>query len=65
MAAMLAGALLLDYIGDATAAQVVRDAVYATLAAGLTTPDLGGTAGTRDVTQAVLSRLGAPAGLQR
>jgi homoisocitrate dehydrogenase len=63
MAAMLAGALLLDYIGDATAAQVVRDAVHATLAAGITTPDLGGRAGTRDVTQAVLSRLGTPAAI--
>lgn len=56
-AAILAGALMLDFLGEHTAAGRVRAAVLSVLAQGLLTPDLGGNATTRQVTQAVVGLL--------
>ncbi len=58
LAAILAGAMLLDYIGQRAAAVAVRDAVAATANGPIRTPDLGGTATTREVTNAVINELG-------
>ena len=60
MAAMLAGALMLDFLGETTAAGVVEMAVLGVLAEqrGLT-PDLGGTGTTRTVSDAVVARVQA------
>ncbi len=57
LAAILAGALLLDFLGERQAAERVRAAVWATLADGPRTPDLGGTASTAEVTRVVVERL--------
>jgi tartrate dehydrogenase/decarboxylase/D-malate dehydrogenase len=57
MAAMLAGAMMLDFLGQASTAHVLEQAVLAVLADGKTlTADLGGTATTREVTDAVMAR---------
>jgi len=56
-AAMLSAALLLEYLGHDRAGERVRRAVEETLSAGPHTPDLGGSATTRDVTDAVLAGL--------
>lgn len=54
LATILAGAMLLDHLGEAEAARQVEHAVKATLAAGATlTPDLGGSAKTVEVSEAV------------
>jgi 3-isopropylmalate dehydrogenase len=57
MAAVLAGALMLEQLGAPEAARDLERAVRATLAAGVRTPDIGGTAGTRDVAAAIAERL--------
>jgi isocitrate/isopropylmalate dehydrogenase len=49
--------MLLDHIGQPAAAARVRHAVEASLADGVCTPDLGGTASTRDLTRAILTQL--------
>ncbi|WP_135807089.1 isocitrate/isopropylmalate dehydrogenase family protein [Halorussus marinus] len=56
-AAMLSAALLLEYLGHDRAGERVRSAVEQTLSTGPHTPDLGGSATTRDVTDAVLASL--------
>jgi tartrate dehydrogenase/decarboxylase/D-malate dehydrogenase len=57
MAAMLAGAMMLDFLGEVEAAQAIEAAVRAVLADGRTlTPDLGGTGTTRAVAEAVIAR---------
>lgn len=56
-AAILSAAMLLDHIGLPEAARQVRQAVSATLQAGLVTPDLGGTATTTQVVHAITQRL--------
>ncbi|WP_115863976.1 isocitrate/isopropylmalate dehydrogenase family protein [Halorussus litoreus] len=56
-ATMLSAALLLEHLGYDEAGQRVRSAVEGTLADGPHTPDLGGSATTRDVTDAVVARL--------
>ncbi|WP_128475755.1 isocitrate/isopropylmalate dehydrogenase family protein [Halorussus pelagicus] len=56
-ATMLSAAMLLEYLGYDESGERVRAAVTGTLASGPHTPDLGGDATTRDVTDAVLSRL--------
>jgi isocitrate dehydrogenase (NAD+) len=62
-ALILSGALLLDHIGEQAAADRVRTAVADVLAAGVTTTrDLGGTAGTRAMTEAVAHALRTPVG---
>jgi tartrate dehydrogenase/decarboxylase/D-malate dehydrogenase len=59
LAAILSAALLLDHLDLGRAAAAVRGAVAAVLKAGRPrTPDLGGTARTGDVTEAVLAALG-------
>jgi homoisocitrate dehydrogenase len=55
--AILSAALLLDHIGQGTQGDRVRRAVNATIAQGMLTRDLGGTATTKQVTQAVISSL--------
>ncbi|MEF8887297.1 MAG: isocitrate/isopropylmalate family dehydrogenase [Haloarculaceae archaeon] len=56
-AMLLSAAMLLDHLEHPEEATRVREAVEATLAEGPHTPDLGGDAGTEDVTAAVLERL--------
>jgi tartrate dehydrogenase/decarboxylase / D-malate dehydrogenase len=58
MATMLAGAMMLDFLGEPAAAASLDRAVRAVLARGVDlTPDLGGAGTTRSVTDAVLSQL--------
>jgi 3-isopropylmalate dehydrogenase len=57
IAAVLAGALMLEQLGAPGAARDVERAVRVTLAAGVRTPDIGGTAGTREVAAAIAQRL--------
>jgi tartrate dehydrogenase/decarboxylase/D-malate dehydrogenase len=58
MATMLAGAMMLDFLGQEAAARSVEGAVRHVLAAQQTlTPDLGGTGTTEAVTSAVLNQL--------
>src|SRR3989449_10932133 len=57
MAAVLTGALMFEQLGHPEAARDLEQAVRATLAAGVRTPDIGGTAGTRDVAAAIAARL--------
>jgi tartrate dehydrogenase/decarboxylase/D-malate dehydrogenase len=55
MATMLAGAMMLEFLGEADAARAVERAVRRVLAEGKTvTPDLGGAATTDEVAAAVL-----------
>jgi 3-isopropylmalate dehydrogenase len=57
---ILSAALMLrSSLGLGEAADAVEAAVESTLTDGIATPDLGGRAGTRDVTDAVIERLGA------
>ena len=49
MATILTGALMLEQLGIEGAACLVREAVTAALAEGVTTPDLGGTATSEEV----------------
>jgi 3-isopropylmalate dehydrogenase len=56
-AMILSAAMLLDHLGYQADADRVRSAVEAVLADGPRTPDLGGTAGTEDVTRAVVEQL--------
>jgi tartrate dehydrogenase/decarboxylase/D-malate dehydrogenase len=55
--AILSGAMMLEWLGEATAASLLRGAVDRTLADGVATPDIGGLATTMQFTDAVLSRL--------
>ncbi len=57
MAAILSAGLMLDHLGLGKSAESVRAAVAAVLKAGPRTPDLGGSAGTREVADAVLAAL--------
>jgi tartrate dehydrogenase/decarboxylase/D-malate dehydrogenase len=58
LAAILSAGLMLDHLGLADAAKAVRAAVGAVLAAGqVRTPDLGGTATTADMGEAVLAEI--------
>ncbi|MEU0514550.1 MULTISPECIES: tartrate dehydrogenase [Amycolatopsis] len=56
--AMGSAALMLDHFGLSTEAARVRAAIEATTAAGILTPDVGGTAKTGDVVAAVIDNLG-------
>ena len=47
------GAMMLDHLGEHAASAALMAAVEQVCAAGILTPDLGGTATTRDVTRAV------------
>jgi tartrate dehydrogenase/decarboxylase/D-malate dehydrogenase len=58
MAAMLAGAMMLDFLGASAAAELVNTAVVGVLTDGtVLTPDLGGSANTQDVGDAVVQRV--------
>ncbi len=57
VATFLAAAMLLDHLSEREAAAHVRDAVDSVLRTRTRTPDLGGSATTEDVTQAVIQRL--------
>lgn len=58
IAAILAGAMMLDHLGQPSAARAIEHAVEAVLAGnGPRTPDLGGTARCTDVTEAILAEL--------
>lgn len=51
------GAMMLDHLGEHAAATALTHAFEGALEAGVMTRDLGGTASTHDVTEAVLDRL--------
>jgi 3-isopropylmalate dehydrogenase len=53
IAAVLAGALMFEQLGEAAAARDIERAVRETLAAGVRTPDVGGTAMTVEVAEAL------------
>jgi tartrate dehydrogenase/decarboxylase/D-malate dehydrogenase len=55
--AIWSAALMLDNLGLTVEAARVMRAIEATTASGLLTPDLGGTATTRQVTDAILAQL--------
>jgi len=57
IAAIWTVALMLEHLGLADEASWVMDAIRATTAGGVLTPDLGGTASTREVGDAVLAQL--------
>jgi isocitrate dehydrogenase (NAD+) len=58
VALILSGALMLDHLGEHDAAERVRRAVRAVLAEGKKlTRDLGGTAGTTEIAEAIASRV--------
>jgi tartrate dehydrogenase/decarboxylase/D-malate dehydrogenase len=56
-AAILSAAMMLDWLGQASAAGQVRRAVAATVRRGETTPDLGGNLTTSQMTDRVLQHL--------
>ncbi len=57
LAAILAGAMLLEHVGEPAAAAAVRNAVARVARGPIRTPDLGGTASTHEVTRAVIDAL--------
>jgi isocitrate/isopropylmalate dehydrogenase len=57
MGMILAGAAVLHYAGAEEQSRAIYDAVLETVAAGISTPDLGGHAGTTEFTDAVRGRL--------
>lgn len=57
IATLLASVMLLQHIGESEAAGRIQQAVTKIIAAGTLTPDLGGQANTRQVTQAVIANL--------
>jgi tartrate dehydrogenase/decarboxylase/D-malate dehydrogenase len=63
LATILAGGMMLEFLGEAEAARRVEASVAAVLAAGAPlTPDLGGRATTSDVAEAVAERVKAASG---
>jgi len=62
VAQIASGAMMLEFLGEKAAADLIDASVREVLAEGLVlTPDLGGTAGTSQVTEAVLARMRAAA----
>jgi len=57
--AILSGAMMLEWLGETRAAAVIRAAVERALAAGASTPDIGGKANTQQITDAIVQQLGA------
>jgi isocitrate/isopropylmalate dehydrogenase len=56
LATVLAGAMMVDFLGEADTAMRIENAVRAVLSeGGAVTPDLGGAGTTRTVTDAVLA----------
>lgn len=58
IAAIRSAAMLLGHVGDPASAAAVEEAVRRVVDAGIRTPDLGGTAGTREFGAAVLHEVG-------
>jgi len=59
VAQIWSGAMMLEHLGESQAAQALVKALQVVLASGeVRTPDLGGTAGTRDVGEAIAQCLG-------
>jgi homoisocitrate dehydrogenase len=58
IAAILSAAMMLDYLQEPAAAGQIRRAIHVTFGKGLRTPDLGGTATTQEVVQAVVREMG-------
>jgi len=52
------GSMMLDHLGHPEAAAGILGAIEDVIAGGLRTPDLGGTAGTAEVTEALVAALG-------
>jgi methanogen homoisocitrate dehydrogenase len=57
VAAIRSGAMLLEYLGDRENAVRMEEAIGRVLASGVKTRDLGGTAGTRELGEAVIAAL--------
>jgi 3-isopropylmalate dehydrogenase len=57
MGSILTAAMMLEHLGLNEAAQAVENAVVACVNEGRTTQDIGGTLGTREVGDAVLTKL--------
>jgi methanogen homoisocitrate dehydrogenase len=57
IAAIRSGAMLLEHLGDRENAARIERAIEQTLAAGMKTRDLGGTAGTREMGEAIITAL--------
>jgi tartrate dehydrogenase/decarboxylase/D-malate dehydrogenase len=54
---ILSGAMMLDFLGETEAAALIETAVRTVTASGLLTRDLGGTASTRQIGEAVAERI--------
>ncbi len=59
-ATVLSGAMMFRELGQAQAAAALEAAVRAALAAGVRTPDIGGTSGTREAAAWLAERVGTP-----
>ncbi len=57
ISAIWSAALMLEHLGETTAAQKLEASIYAVLAAGKFTADLGGTARTTEIGDAIVSNL--------
>jgi len=58
IALVLSGAMMLEHLGEKKGASRVREAVFGVLAEGrYLTRDLGGTAGTTEIAQAIAARV--------
>jgi methanogen homoisocitrate dehydrogenase len=55
--AIRSAAMMMEWLGDAKMAQRIENAVSLALDAGMKTPDLGGSYGTKDITKAVVRYL--------
>ena len=51
------GALMLEHLGEKAAADAIVQAIEKVIAAGLHTVDLGGTASSQDLTEAIIAQL--------
>ncbi len=58
-ASILSGAMMLDWLGEKKAATAINKAVEAALAGGASTPDIGGKANTKQITEAVVKHVKA------
>lgn len=57
VAAVLSAAMMVEWLGEADAARMIRAAVDRALAAGHLTPDVGGKLSTSEMTQAIVNQL--------
>jgi tartrate dehydrogenase/decarboxylase/D-malate dehydrogenase len=55
--AIWSAALMIDHLGLTSEAAAIMSAIETTTASGVLTPDLGGSATTREVTDAILAHL--------